>query len=153
MWFSTKVVDKNLPINQILLHVTLELLIHLVARLLSSVYSYTQQNKVSQKVHSSLCTIQTIQKQVNQKIHSLICIMQVMQNKVNYKIHISYAHAHARNTNRRLQISRKKALPLKTKEAQHSLLTKFRFLFQLMKQIKNRYSDSITSEYTQWLVS
>ena len=33
-----RVVEKTIPINQILLHVTLELLIHLVAHLLSSIY-------------------------------------------------------------------------------------------------------------------
>jgi len=33
-----RVVEKTIPINQILLHVTLELLIHLVANLLSSIY-------------------------------------------------------------------------------------------------------------------
>ena len=31
-------VEKTIPLNQILLHVTLELLIHLVAHLLSSIY-------------------------------------------------------------------------------------------------------------------
>jgi len=31
-------VEKTIPVNQILLHVTLELLIHLVAHLLSSIY-------------------------------------------------------------------------------------------------------------------
>jgi len=31
-------VEKTIPVNQILLHITLELLIHLVAHLLSSIY-------------------------------------------------------------------------------------------------------------------
>ena len=40
MLFQTKkrLVAKTIPVNQILLHVTLELLIHLVAHLLSSIY-------------------------------------------------------------------------------------------------------------------
>ena len=37
-----RVVEKTIPVNQILLHVTLELLIHLVADLLSSIYREKQ---------------------------------------------------------------------------------------------------------------